>query len=133
VFFEGGPRDDLNMTAAHRVSAGAVAVFGLAVMAALFEPRALWAAGAAVVAFVWANAAFLAFLARGQGVGFALAALPVHALHYLAGGLGLVWAMVGEARRRRGLGGAPVRGEDGGLPASARPGSPGSSPPGRGP
>lgn len=101
ILFAGGPRDDLNMSAAHRVSAAAVAVFGLALMLAVVSPGWLALAAAAVVAFVWANAAFLRFLAARLGMAAAITALPVHALHYLIGGLGFAWVLLVEGLARR--------------------------------
>jgi hypothetical protein len=101
ILFAGGPRDDLNMSAAHRVSAAAVAVFGLALVLAVASPGWFAVAAAAAATFVWANAAFLRFLAPRLGMAATVAALPVHALHYLVGGLGFAWVLLVEGLARR--------------------------------
>ena len=97
VLFHGGPRGDLNLSGTHRVSVLAVGVFVLSLIAAMLTPWALVLAALAMLAFVLANRAFLRFLARRRGVGFTLAALPFHALHYLAAGLGFGWVVLSEA------------------------------------
>jgi hypothetical protein len=101
ILFAGGPRDDLNMSSAHRVSAAAVAVFGLALVLAVASPGWFAVAAAATATFVWANAAFLRFLAPRLGMAATVAALPVHALHYLVGGLGFAWVLLVEGLARR--------------------------------
>ena len=98
--FAGGPRDDLNMTGAHRVSAAAVAAFRLGLLLSPLHPAWLFLAVLAAAAFIAANRRFLRFLANSQGLGFALAATPVHALHYFAGGLGLAWVLLTEGLPR---------------------------------
>lgn len=106
VLFHGGPSDSLNLTVSHRVSVISVGLFGLGLAGTFFEPWLGLLSLAALVAFVLANLAFLGFLAGREGPVFALAALPCHALHYLAGGLGYGWVLATEGplhvvRRRR--------------------------------
>jgi GT2 family glycosyltransferase len=103
ILFAGGPRDDLNMTGAHRASAASVAVLLASLFAAPLAPGLLLVSAAALAAFIHANRFFLDFLRREQGLAFAAAALPAHVLHYLAGGLGLAWVLATEApfARRR--------------------------------
>ena len=75
---------ELNTTARHQVAAGSVAL-GLGCLAAApLAPGALWLAALAACLFMAANAGFLRFLARTGGPIFALRAIPLHALHYLA-------------------------------------------------
>lgn len=96
VLFAGGPKDDLNLTWPHRASAVLVALFGLALLLALTDGLWLLAALVAAAGFTFVNRAFFGFLARRNGLAFAAAALPLHALHYLAGGLGFVWVLLTE-------------------------------------
>ena len=87
-----GPRPpyDLNLSWRHRASLAACA--GLTLFAALspFGPAWGWLAAACAMAFVALNRGFLAFLWRSSGPRLAFAALPLHLLHYLAGGLGFI-------------------------------------------
>ena len=80
--------DDLNLSWRHRASLAASA--GLALSGALwpFGPLWGWLAAACAAAFVALNRGFLAFLFRRGGPRLALVGLPLHVLHYLAGGLG---------------------------------------------
>lgn len=96
VLFHDGPRNDLNLGAAHRLSVVMVALFGASALGAILEPRLVFVAIFAAAGFIWANRSFLEFLRRREGLGFALAALPLHALHYLAGGLGFAWVLATE-------------------------------------
>jgi GT2 family glycosyltransferase len=86
VLERAGRRDDLNFTNARRASALAalVALFGATLALVTLEPVLLVVPLAAALIFVWAERDFLRFLARTAGPGFALVALPAHALHYLA-------------------------------------------------
>jgi glycosyltransferase involved in cell wall biosynthesis len=105
ILFANGPRDDLNMSVTHKVSAASVAVLGLSLLSALANSAWLGVAVVAIVAFLGANAAFLRFLAARLGVAAAIAALPIHALHYCCGGFGFAWVLFieGLARRRPGF------------------------------
>ena len=87
VLFHGGPTADLNLTGTHRTSVAMVALFGACVAASVFDARFAILSVLAVTCFVLANRNFLRFLIRRRGLGFAAAALPYHALHYLAAGL----------------------------------------------
>ena len=88
---------DLNLTLAQRAS---VALVGLGIGAMLLAWRwpllaSLGLTALAAVAFL--NRDFYAFLARRRGLGFALAAVPLHVLYFVCSGLGYAWAMVGHA------------------------------------
>lgn len=93
--------NDLNMTMKHRVSLASLAVFLVAVLGAQFHADLLIVALAAAIGFVAANAQFLRFLADREGILFPLKAVPFHALHYLAGGLGFAWVLFVEVPMRR--------------------------------
>jgi GT2 family glycosyltransferase len=94
------PRD-LNLSWRHRASLAASA--GLALFAALlpFGSPWGWLAAACAVAFVALNRGFLAFLWSRGGPRLALAALPLHLLHYLAGGLGFAIGLAQWMVRKR--------------------------------
>lgn len=100
ILFDGGPRDDLNVTGAHRASVVMVALFCIGVAAMPFDLSWAWLCLAAAAGFVTVNRGFLGFLAARFGAGFAAASVPYHALHYLAGGLGYGWVLVTEAPGR---------------------------------
>jgi GT2 family glycosyltransferase len=99
VLFHGGPAHDLNLTLAHRVSVVMVGLFGIGLAAVPVAPGFALLALAALLVFVLANRDFFGFLLRREGLRFTLAALPCHALHYLAGGLGYLWVLVTEGPR----------------------------------
>lgn len=95
------PRD-LNFGQAQRASVALSGLIPLALLSGFWFP--LWGlalAGAALSMLAWLNRPFLAFLARLRGPGFALAAFPLHCLHYFASGLGLVAGVLLSAGRRR--------------------------------
>lgn len=99
VLFHGGPDDDLNMTGEHRLSVAMVGLFCFALVATLVDARLAILMPIASVGFGLANWRFFGFLAETRGWGFTLAALPYHALHYLAAGLGFAWVVVTEGPR----------------------------------
>ena len=80
--------NDLNLSWRHRASLATSA--GLALFAALSAFGPAWGgpAAACAVAFVALNRGFFAFLFRRGGPRLALVGLPLHLVHYLAGGLG---------------------------------------------
>lgn len=88
---------ELNTAAQHRIGAGSVAVGGASLAGAAAVPELLVLTGASVLAFAAANRGFLAFLARRHGWRFALACMPVHALHYTAALLGYLSVRLFEA------------------------------------
>lgn len=81
---------NLNLSLSHRIGAAMVPVFALAILLSFLAPAFLWVAGCAFLVFLCANARFLALLYRSGGVSLVLAAIPFHAVHYVAGLLGYV-------------------------------------------
>jgi hypothetical protein len=81
-----------------RLSAAAVALFIASLLIGLVWLPALAVAVPAAVVFAAANAGLIAFLARIEGPWFALAALPFHAIHHLAGLLGYARVVLLERR-----------------------------------
>jgi len=96
LLFHGGPRNDLNFTAAHRISLLMVALMGMSLFSMLFQPAFGVVFVMALVGFVWANRTFLALLNDRGGVGVAIISCGCHVLHYLAGGLGLLWVLIAD-------------------------------------
>lgn len=79
------PARALNTGSTHRASAVCVAGFPTFLVLGAFWPPLLVLAGMAALGFLAANLDFFRLLARNGGWGFALAAAPYHAAHYLAG------------------------------------------------
>ena len=52
----------------------------------------IWLALASLAGVVVLNRGFYGFLRRERGLGFALAAVPLHVLYFLCGGVGLAYA-----------------------------------------
>lgn len=94
--------DHLNLKPAHRASVALSLIAAVALPLALVWPATLTVVAAATIALILANRKVLAFFARDRGVGFAAAALPLLFLHYLASGLGYLWARTGHALARAG-------------------------------
>jgi GT2 family glycosyltransferase len=94
--------DHLNLKAEHRASV----VLALLVLAALVltavTPAMLALAAVAAVGLMIANRKLLAFFVRARGIAFAAGAVPLLFLHYLASGLGYLWARTGYALGRVG-------------------------------
>ena len=111
----GEPMRDLNLSASHRVSALAVALFAASAAAGALDTRFLAGTVAAGAVFLLANRRFLGFLARRHGPLFALRAIPFHALHYAAAALGYAWVLVVERPLRRRGGRSPDRPSGTGL------------------
>ena len=82
---------ELNTTAAHQVAAASVAIAALSLLLIPLVPAALAIFLLALLLFLVVNAGFLRLMARTHGAGFAVRAVPFHALHYLA-------ALAGYAR-----------------------------------
>jgi GT2 family glycosyltransferase len=85
---------DLNVKANQKAS---VALTGITLLTAVFSVVMPWAApgaGMGLAAIVALNRPLFAFLARRRGLGFALAALPLHLLYYCCCGISVVIATV---------------------------------------
>jgi hypothetical protein len=81
---------DLNLRHSHRLSTAAVLTLVAALAATPAFPRLGPAlAAGCVLVLIAANLPFYRLLARVGGLGILAAALPLHALHYLCGALGL--------------------------------------------
>jgi GT2 family glycosyltransferase len=92
---------DLNVDTAQRVSLALVAVALAGLAFVWWVPSLLILSALAVAGVVWLNRDLYRYLASHAGIGFALASIPLHLLHLLAGGLGLVAAMVAHAAGNR--------------------------------
>ncbi len=91
---------DLNLAWRHRIGVALAWMLLVLVLLSPLAPRLLWAAATAAVTLLAVNLGFYRFLARREGVGFAVRALPLHWLHYLYSGLAFGWGLVGHARVR---------------------------------
>jgi glycosyltransferase involved in cell wall biosynthesis len=92
--------DHLNLKPSHRAS---VALAGVAVAAFALSPFVPWLlalAGAATLLLMAVNRKLLAFFVRIRGVAFAAGSVPLLVLHYLASGVGYLWARTGHAFAR---------------------------------
>ncbi|WP_412069245.1 glycosyltransferase family 2 protein [Rubrivirga sp. IMCC43871] len=95
----GGIDDSLNVDRRSRRSVAAVGAMLAAGVVAPFRPRAaLPVAAVAVCAFLGLNHRFYRTLSRVRSPGFALRAVPWHALYYGCSGAGLVLALVRSVR-----------------------------------
>ena len=103
---------DLNVKGNQKAS---VALTGLTLLAAVFGvlmPRAAAVAGMGLAAIVALNRPLFAFFARRRGLGFAMAALPLHLLYYCCCGISVVIAtMHWQWNRPRMAPGLPDRGK----------------------
>ncbi len=88
------PSVALQSESKHKVSAVSLVVFLASIIAGVVWPTLFVLALLAMLAFVLANLDFLRFLNRTAGVGFAIRALPYHAVHYTAAITGYVFATV---------------------------------------
>lgn len=128
LLFHGGPRNDLNFTAAHRISLLMVAFMGISLVSMLVQPALGVVFLLALFGFVWVNRSFLGLLMKQGGLRLAALSCGCHVLHYLAGGLGLMWVLVvdgvpglwGRASRREKL--VPDAGSARGQTSEERPG-----------
>jgi glycosyltransferase involved in cell wall biosynthesis len=93
--------DDLNLRTRHRVSAAVSTGLALVLVPAVLHPGWRLAAAGLAVTFVLLNRDFLLFLWRRRGPALALAAVPLHLLHNLAGIAGFALALAGHLARRR--------------------------------
>ena len=91
---------DLNLDGGQRWSVALTGVIGVALAAALWQPRLLAAAAGALGVIVVLNRRFYDFLARQRGLLFALASIPLHLVYFACAGLGFGYAWL-ETRRGR--------------------------------
>jgi len=98
----GGLPRDLNVGLRERASLAALVGALAAGVAALWVGWLAWAAAALALAFLLLELDLFRFLRRRGGIPFALLSVPLHAVHVLSGGLGL---LVGVARHLRSAGG----------------------------
>lgn len=84
-----GQRTSLNLKLIEKVNTALVglALAGALAAAALRDPRWLWLAAAGLGFVTLASLPFYRFLARANGVIFAIAAIPLHLLYYLLNGI----------------------------------------------
>jgi hypothetical protein len=89
----GAPDASLSLQRGQRPSVALVALALAALPVALLIGReALVVVAPALAGVAFLNRGFYAFLRRERGVGFALAAFPLHVLYFVCGGVGLAWA-----------------------------------------
>lgn len=100
ILERGQARADLNLAWSQRISVLASGLLAACLLAAPFFPLALLAAAAALLVLIAANASFYRFLLRRRGLRFALIAVPLHALHFLAGGLAFAAGLARHLWRR---------------------------------
>ena len=92
--------DDLNLRMRHRLSAAVSAGLAFVLVAAALQPGWWRAAAGLAVAFVVLNRDFLLFLWKRRGPALALAAVPLHLFHNLAGIAGFALALAGHFAHR---------------------------------
>lgn len=95
---EGHILNDLNLRLASRLSAGLAWIIPAALLAALLEPAGLYLAGVAAAALIALNWPFYRFLHQRRGLGFALCAIPWHALYFLYGSGTFAYVRLFEGR-----------------------------------
>jgi GT2 family glycosyltransferase len=88
--------DDLNLRLRHRLSAAVSALLVLVLIPAALSRIWLLAEAALLAVFVLLNRDFLSFLWKRRGSRLALAAVPLHVLHHLAGIAGFTLALAGH-------------------------------------
>lgn len=106
LMLDSGMRTDPFVASSNQtISVAMAALLVVSVLATPFSGVAVWVALAAVVTFLAVNAGLWRFFARSRGLGFALAAIPLHLLHCLLAGIGFSVAVarrsVGWVTRRR--------------------------------
>ena len=85
---EGRLDNDLNIDTRSRWSAFLVLAIIASIAAGIFFPWALALAGICISALIFLNRSFYSFLARKEGVAFAIAAVPLHFFYFLAATFG---------------------------------------------
>lgn len=98
---------DLNLAWRHRFGVALAWTLLAFLLVSPFAPALLWAAAAAAAGLLAVGFDFYRFLARREGIGFAVRAIPLHWFHYLYSGLAfggglLVWGWSRSANRKRG-------------------------------
>lgn len=93
--------NELNMGMSHRLSAMLTVALPLSIALEFAIPgfQGLWLA--VLVGFLFLNARFLSFLFRTAGWRVALAAVPLHLLHYSCAVAGFGWVVVTETLPKR--------------------------------
>ncbi len=101
LVFRGAKTGSLNTGTAAKLGALGLVAAGVGLVASPFAPAALWGVLAGFGVFVAGSGRFFAFLARTRGFGFAVRAVPAHALYTTAAlaGFGLVWLREGLPHR----------------------------------
>jgi GT2 family glycosyltransferase len=94
------PLDHLNLKAEHRVSVALAVLIVLVLPLAALAPIALALVAAAFAGLIAANRKLLAFFFRSRGLAFAVVAVPLLFLHYLASAIGYLWALVASRAPR---------------------------------
>jgi cellulose synthase/poly-beta-1,6-N-acetylglucosamine synthase-like glycosyltransferase len=93
--------NELNMGMAHRLSALLTLALPLSILFEFAVPGFQGAWLAVLAAFMLVNARFLWFLFRTAGARVALAAVPLHLLHYACAAAGFGWVVMTETLPRR--------------------------------
>ena len=102
-----GLDDDLNVRVRSRLAVVLVWLAAVAAVASLFVGAAGWLAAGLLVLLAAIDTRLWAYFARLRGPAFALAAMPVHWLHYLYSGAAFAWVTARQlwiARRSRDVG-----------------------------
>jgi GT2 family glycosyltransferase len=95
--------DHLNLKPEHRLSVALALFVPFALALTAVTPAMLALAVLAVAGLVIANRKLFGFLVRARGIAFAVGAVPLLFLHYLASGLAYLWVRTGFALARFGL------------------------------
>lgn len=88
-----GSSGELNLGWTHRLSAVLTAMIWLSLLAAPFWPLSLVIAAVLCAGFVAVNREFLLLVRRCAGTKAALAAIPLHMLHYTCAFAGFAWVL----------------------------------------
>ena len=103
MLFGPGLSKELNMNREHRLSAVLTVLIGFGVACAPFAPAGLALTAASSAAFLAVNRDFFLLVRRCAGRRAALAAIPLHVLHYACAVAGLGWVFAIEYLPRRAL------------------------------
>ncbi len=103
MLFGCGLTAELNLDRRHRLSAALTALLVVSLIAATGAPVLLALTAACAAAFVSVNRDFLFLVQRCAGRRVALAAVPLHALHYCCALAGFSWVFAAEYLPRRAL------------------------------